>query len=150
VGTPAAAAVAAATAVRHPLRLREFSTRFLSGPGLLSAMPAATLTLSTIEHVKGYPSAYSLATSQALSGLTGLRDLTLYCCVKEPVGRLSEGCLHAVAQLSLLTALRLSRTAEDAELLLLPQQLQILELSTCCGKQPLQLQHLTGTETAVR
>jgi hypothetical protein len=102
--------LAAAAAVRQPLRLQQFSTDFLSGPGLLAAMPTATLTVLTVEHVKGYPSANSPAIAQALAGLTGLRDLALDRYTEAPA-RLVDCCLHAIAQLSLLTRLGIRWTA---------------------------------------
>jgi hypothetical protein len=140
---------ATAAAVRQPLRLRNFSTDFLSGPALLAAMPTATLTVLTVKHVKGYPSANSPAIAQALAGLTGLRDLALDRYTDVPA-RLADSCLHAIAQLSLLTRLGIRWTAEDAQLSLLPQQLQRFELSASCGKQPLQLQHLTGSRASAQ
>jgi hypothetical protein len=147
--TPAAAVNAAAgpatppAAVLQPLRLRVFSADFLSGPGLLAALPAATLTKLDIMHMRGYPSANSAAISQVLAGLTGLRHLALQNYSAEPA-RLSGRCLQAIAQLSCLTELRLSWAAADTELALLPPQLQELHLAVCCGAVPLQLQHLTG------
>jgi hypothetical protein len=137
----ALAAGAAAAAVRQPLRLRKLNTYFLWGPGLLTAMPAATLTSLGVEHTRGYPSANSLAMSQALAGFTGLRQLALAGYGEEPA-RLTDSCLRALARS--LTRLRIGWTAEDAQLSLLPQQLQMLELSAYCGERPLQLQHLTG------
>lgn len=130
-------------AVLQPLRLRVFSTDFLSGPGLLAALPAATLTSLGVKHMQGYPSANSTAISHALAGLTALRHLTLenYNCEH---GKLAGNCLQAVAKLACLTSLRLSWVAADADLALLPQTLQELRLAACCGAAPLKLQHLTG------
>ncbi|WIA29600.1 hypothetical protein OEZ86_012090 [Tetradesmus obliquus] len=132
-------------AVLQPLRLRVFSTDFLSGPGLLAALPAATLTSLGVKHMQGYPSANSTAISHALAGLTALRHLTLenYNCEH---GKLAGNCLQGVAKLACLTSLRLTWVAADADLALLPQTLQELRLAACCGAAPLKLQHLTGVE----
>ncbi|KAF6257928.1 hypothetical protein COO60DRAFT_1168827 [Scenedesmus sp. NREL 46B-D3] len=134
-GTPAA--------VPQLLRLQVFCTDFLSGAGLLAFLPAATLTKLSVKYMGGYPSANSPAISQALAGLTSLKELSLQHYYAEPI-RLSGRCLQAVSQLSCLSALCIGWVAEDADLSLLPQQLQQLELMVVCGKQALQLQHLTG------
>jgi hypothetical protein len=143
VAAAAAAAAGAGAAAAQPLRLRMLCTDFLSGPGLLAAVPASTLTRLEVKHIPGYPSADSLAISQALAGLTCLQKLALENYYAESA-RLSGRCLQATAQLRCLSKLRLAWTAADADLALLPEQLQELRLGACCGSKPLHLQHLTG------
>jgi hypothetical protein len=139
-----AAAPAAAAAAPQPLRLRKLSTDFLSGPGLLTALPAATLTKLCISCFDGFPSINSAGILQALARLTGLQELSLEKYDSDSAVLLSQGCLQAVAQLTALSKLTLQRLDFDLDLSCLPVQLQELRLHLCCSRKPVLLQHLTG------
>jgi hypothetical protein len=139
-----AAAPAAAASAPQPLRLRKLSTDFLSGPGLLTGLPAATLIKLCISGFDGFPSINSAAILQALAGLTGLQELSIEKYDSDSAALLSQGCLQAVAQLIALGKLTLQRLDFDLDLSCLPVQLQELQLHLCCSDKPVLLQHLTG------
>ena len=128
----------AAAAAVQPLRLRSFITS-IPCVGMISALPAASLTRLRLCYVEGNTDAHGPALASAVSLLQCLREFRLV----YGISVVTNGCLEGLAQLPKLAEVQL-HDCEWSSLSSLPSQLQRLHLSSNSDEDMLvDLSHLS-------